>query len=403
MARAATKSEATATDVARAYFEAHERKDLATVSSLWEPGKVARIIGIADLRAPDELRGYFESLYDAFPDFQLRILSVTGDDERAAVRWALTGTFAGPGTFQGMEATGARLAMEGIDLLEVSDGRVHDLVAYVNGADIAEQLGALPAQDSPAGQRMTKALNLRTRLASRMCEDPEEIADGVWIVRGGLPRKAFNVYFVRDGDGVLMFDAGIKGMVNGLSAAGAKLGGITRIVLGHGHVDHRGAAPGMRGVPVYCHADNVSDATGDGGLHYSDLSKISPPARWIYPKLLSSWDGGPVEIAGTIAEGEDVAGFEAILVPGHAPGQIALWRESDRLALTTDTFYTANPERFTEGPPIVPHKAFNHDHGQAIASVRKLAALEPASAWPGHANPLTGDVRSQLEIAADKG
>ena len=42
---------------------------------------------------------------DAFPDFRLRILSVTGDDERAAVRWALTGTFAGPGAFQGMEPT----------------------------------------------------------------------------------------------------------------------------------------------------------------------------------------------------------------------------------------------------------------------------------------------------------
>ena len=52
---------------------------------------------------------------------------------------------------------------------------------------------------------------------------------------------------------------------------------------------------------------------------------------------------------------------------------------------------------------MVPHRAFNFDHEQAIASVRKLAALEPASAWPGHANPLTGDVRAQLEAAADRG
>jgi hypothetical protein len=33
--------------------------------------------------------------------------------------------------------------------------------------------------------------------------------------------------------------------------------------------------------------------------------------------------------------------------------------------------------------------------------MRKLAALEPAAAWPGHAKPLTGDVRSQLERAAE--
>jgi steroid delta-isomerase-like uncharacterized protein len=403
MARAPTKTEATTEEVARTYFEAHERRDLDTVASLWEPGKLARIIGVADLVAPQELRAFFESLYAAFPDFQLRIVSITAQDERAAVRWSITGTFAGPATFQGMEPTGARLSIEGVDLLEVHDGRVHSIDAYSDNATIARQLGALPAQNSATEQRMTQALNLRTRLARRMCEDPEQIAEGVWIVRGGLPLKAFNVYFVRDGDGVLMFDAGIKAMANGLAAAGAQLGGITRIVLGHGHVDHRGAAPGLRGVPVYCHPDNVADATGDGGLHYADLSQMSAPARWIYPALLRSWDGGPVEIAGTIDEGEDVAGFEAVLVPGHAPGQIALWRASDRLALTTDCFYTANPERFTEGPPIVPHRAFNLDHEQAIASVRKLAALEPASAWPGHANPLTGDVRSQLEAAADRG
>jgi glyoxylase-like metal-dependent hydrolase (beta-lactamase superfamily II) len=159
----------------------------------------------------------------------------------------------------------------------------------------------------------------------------------------------------------------------------------------------------MRGIPVYCHADNVADTTGDGGVSYQDNSKVAAPARWIYPLLMKSWDGGPVEVEGTIAEGEDVAGFEAVLLPGHAPGQIALWRESDRLALTTDVFYTANPERFTEGEPRVPLRAFNLDHDEATASVRKLAALEPASAWPGHAYPVTGDVRAQLEAAADRG
>jgi hypothetical protein len=38
---------------------------------------------------------------------------------------------------------------------------------------------------------------------------------------------------------------------------------------------------------------------------------------------------------------------------------------------------------------------------QGRASVRKIAALEPVTAWPGHADPVTGDVRAQLEAAAD--
>ena len=50
-----------------------------------------------------------------------------------------------------------------------------------------------------------------------------------------------------------------------------------------------------------------------------------------------------------------------------------------------------------------PERIYNFDTEQARASIRKLAALEPAAAWAGHAKPVTGDVRSKLERAADAG
>jgi hydroxyacylglutathione hydrolase len=199
---------------------------------------------------------------------------------------------------------------------------------------------------------------------------------------------------------VLVFDGGIRAMTKAVAAAGARLGGITRLVLGHEHPDHRGIAPSL-GVPVYCHPDGKADAEGDGGEHYFDFSKLKPLTRLVMPRMLKLWDGGPVPIAGTVSEGDDVAGFEVVHLPGHAPGQIGLWRESDRLALVSDGFYTLDPETGRKGHPRVAHRAFNQDTEQARASIRKLAALEPAAAWPGHADPVTGDVRSQLEHAAD--
>ena len=248
---------------------------------------------------------------------------------------------------------------------------------------------------------MTKALNVRTRMASRIHgTGPEQVADGVWIVRGGFPLKTMNIYLVRDGDGVMLFDAGIRQMHTAVQAAGASLGGITRVLLGHGHGDHRGVAP-LLGVPVLCHEDERADAEGDGGWHYFDPKKLRIPARWTLPAMVRNWDAGPVEIAETVKEGDEIVGFKVVHLPGHAPGQIALWRESDRLALTTDCFYTLNPETGMKGHPRVPISAFNQDTEQARASIRKLAALEPAAAWPGHADPLTGDVRGQLERAAD--
>ena len=120
------------------------------------------------------------------------------------------------------------------------------------------------------------------------------------------------------------------------------------------------------------------------------------------PLFLKSWDGGPVEIAGTVSEGDEIAGFRVVHLPGHAPGLIGLWRESDRLALCSDTLYTLDPQTGRKGPPRVPHRAFNKDTEQARASIRKLAALEPATVWPGHADPVVGDVRSELERIANE-
>jgi hydroxyacylglutathione hydrolase len=226
----------------------------------------------------------------------------------------------------------------------------------------------------------------------------DQIADGVWVVRGGFPQKIMNVYLIADGDGVLAFDAGISAMARGIASAAAPLGGLTRVVLGHGHVDHRGSAPAL-GVPVFCHPDNVADTEGDGGVHYADFSQLDWYARPILRWLIHVWDGGPVKVEGTVKEGDDVAGFKVVDLPGHAPGLIGLWRESDRLALASDTFYTLNPQTGQKGAPRIPHHAFNHDTEQAKASIRKLAEMEPASAWPGHAEPVTGDVRAQLEQA----
>ncbi|MEP6953203.1 MAG: MBL fold metallo-hydrolase, partial [Solirubrobacteraceae bacterium] len=229
---------------------------------------------------------------------------------------------------------------------------------------------------------------------------PEEIADGVWVMRGGFPAKIMNVYFVRDGDGVLLFDAGIEAMTRAVAGAGAALGGITRVVLGHSHADHRGVAPGLS-ADVFCHRAERDDAEGDGGLHYFRLDELAWFARPLYPVLLRQWDGGPVEIAGTLDEGDDVAGFEVVHTPGHAPGLITLWRASDRLALASDTFYTLDPQTGRPGHARVPHHAFNPDTEQARASIRKLADLRPATAWAGHVDPLTGNVHSQLHHAAD--
>jgi hydroxyacylglutathione hydrolase len=390
-----------AESVARSYFEAIGARNLDTAVGLWAEGGRDNIRGQMDVIAPEGVRAFLGEILDATPDLLFEIVSTTTQDERCAVQYRISGTFAGPGTLNGVQPTGDRFVVEGVDLVTVKDGLIQSNEAFPDSIAIPRQLGMIPPQGSLAEQRMTGAFNVKTRLTSRLSGgDAQIVATGVWVVQGQPGRC--NVYLIEDDDGVTMFDAGARTMTRALARAGAKLGGIRRIVLGHGHTDHRGAAPGI-GAPVFCHADEVQDAEGSGGFRYwpEGLSGLPFPHRQAQRLMHRyAWDGGPVDIAGTVAEGDEIAGFTVVEIPGHAPGQIALWRESDRLALSSDCFYTLDMWG-RDSEAHLPFAVYNFDTEQARASMRKLAALEPAAAWPGHAKPVTGDVRSQLERAAE--
>ncbi|MFL5824780.1 MAG: ester cyclase [Solirubrobacteraceae bacterium] len=392
---------ASATDIAKQYFSALNEHDLERAGALWAPDGVDRFVGNQEVIGPAGVRAYFGAIFEAFPDFSLEVLECTSARQRTAVRWRARGTFAGPGAFEGFAANGAQIEIEGCDVLTVVDEKIQHNDAYLDSGLIARQLGFLPPAGSKAEERLRKVANLRTRLVARtQGAEPERIADRVWLVRGGFPSKTMNVYLIEDDGGVTVFDAGIASMSAAIRSAAARLGGIRRVVLGHADADHRGAAPAL-GLAVYCHqAERQAAESSDSARPYHDFSKLAPHGRLLLPRLMPVWDGGAVPVAGTVSEGEEVAGFRVIDLPGHAPGLIGLFRESDRVALVSDCIYTLDPQTGMKGPARVPHPAFNIDTEQARESIRKLAGLEPSVAWPGHADPVRGDVVAELNRAA---
>jgi hydroxyacylglutathione hydrolase len=166
---------------------------------------------------------------------------------------------------------------------------------------------------------VASGLNVKDRFVQWLVMAPlQPVAQGVWRVHGGLPDKIMNVYFIRDGSGVLAYDAGIRAMTKGIAAAAGSLGGLTRVVLGHAHPDHRGGAAGL-GVPVYCHADEVANAEGDGGAHSWHLEQLDRRNRALFKPAVRLFDGGPVQIADTVSEDDEIAGFRVVHLPGHTP------------------------------------------------------------------------------------
>ena len=233
--------------------------------------------------------------------------------------------------------------------------------------------------------------------------EPEEVADGVWRVTEGS--LSTNVFLLREGEGVAVFDAGHKDMGKSVREAADSLGGATRVVLGNSHPDHRGGAKQIN-APVFCHPDERADAEGDGGQNYFNFERLPRLQAALAARSMKSWDDGPVEVAGTVVEGDPVSDFTVVELPGHSPGCIGLWRERDRLALSNDCFARFDPAELSTmlrkrtRYPRVPHAAFNWDSQKAWGSLRKLQRLEPETCWPAHFDALVGDVPGSLGMVS---
>jgi predicted ester cyclase len=165
------RTEQSVEEIARAYFDSVNSHDVNVMMDFWKPGGEAHIHGLRTLRAPEGYHEWFGALFRAVPDLEFETLDCVASGDRAAVRWRAWGTFDGEGKVEGVEPTGTKIDMEGIDLLRIEDGLIVENLAYVNQLEWARQMGVMPAQDSAAGRAMYGAANLKTRLAGLLKRD----------------------------------------------------------------------------------------------------------------------------------------------------------------------------------------------------------------------------------------
>lgn len=227
-----------------------------------------------------------------------------------------------------------------------------------------------------------------------------------------------NVYMVENtvqNEGWVLVDAGIPGSESKiLQEAEERFGGHPpkAIVLTHGHFDHVGAVKDLAegwGIPVYAHREELpylrgekSYPPGDPSVGGGLMALLSP----LYPNE-------PINLGDIVQPLPDngdipsMQGWRAIHTPGHTPGHISLFRESDAALIAGDAFITVKQESALavltqdeeiHGPPAY----FTPDWNQAWESVRKLEALKPAFAYTGHGQVISGEkLREQLKYLAD--
>jgi hydroxyacylglutathione hydrolase len=206
----------------------------------------------------------------------------------------------------------------------------------------------------------------------------KELADGVWQL-SGFPPNAINVYLVED----VLVDAANRGAWGRIRKQ-LKNKSLSAHALTHAHADHQGASKRVCetfGVPFW-----VGEADADAAQRPELIKERQPdhPINMLFFKLFAG-PGHPVDRK--LVEGDEVAGFRVLDVPGHSAGHVAYWRESDRVLIVGDVLN--NQEVFTGIPGLrLPKTFFTPDPEQNRRSAKRLGELEPKLALFGHGPPL---------------
>jgi len=161
------KRSTTPSDVARAIFDAVGRHDLDAAFDMVAEDSVDDFVAIGRFEGRPAIRTFFEGLLAAFPDFAMEVERIVGDDATAVVQWGASGRFSGS-PFQGIEPTGKRVEIRGVDVMQIVGGRVTFNTIYYDGASFARQVGMLPTSGSTTDRAVLSAFNAATRLRSKL-------------------------------------------------------------------------------------------------------------------------------------------------------------------------------------------------------------------------------------------
>ena len=154
-------------ELARHIFEkVLNQRDAGALRPYWADDLVEEL-PTGTYRGPDEMARYFAETFAALPDFHIEPEEIIGEDDTVFVKWRLTGTFNGH-AWQGIEPTGHRIELLGIDCFTFREGKITRNEAVFDQMSFARQIGMLPARDSLGERVMRAAFNARTKLKQRL-------------------------------------------------------------------------------------------------------------------------------------------------------------------------------------------------------------------------------------------
>ena len=124
----------------RVWFEGLNRSDASAADAAFAPDCIVHITGIAEpLRGVGPWKELMAGFLRAFPDLHFTVEDQLVQGDRVAIRWRATGTHTGP--LGAAPPTGKSVALDGLIMDRVADGRVQERWEQWDQSRMLQQLG----------------------------------------------------------------------------------------------------------------------------------------------------------------------------------------------------------------------------------------------------------------------
>lgn len=222
-----------------------------------------------------------------------------------------------------------------------------------------------------------------------------EQAPGVFFVEG----PASNWVVVHDESGYLLIDSGYPAdrplVLESIRFLGLEPAACAAVLITHGHVDHTGSAAHFSnayGTPILCAPEELAHVRGHE-KHQVTVGQVISRAwrprvlRWMLHVIRAgalkaepavraqAWDAGILRrLPGSP---------EAILLPGHTPGNSSVLLPGAGAIAVGDSFVSGHPLSRRVGAQML-HRMYHSDPEAALAATRRLEAVDARVILPGH-------------------
>ncbi len=119
-------------------------------------------------RGRTAVRGFAEAVLDAFPDFRYEVqlpICAAPDGSRCAIVWRITASHLRSLDPPGYAPTGRKATIDGVDVLDIADGRITRILTAFDPLPAAEQLLGMRLRPTPGTWRGKVAVAVQRALA----------------------------------------------------------------------------------------------------------------------------------------------------------------------------------------------------------------------------------------------